>query len=140
MAELAPEVKCTLLQSYRITLGGGKGSAVDPLSELRYLVWQWFLGVSGEPGFMSGLCLGTAGLALAAFVVFRVQKWWGGVTAPFKPQTVVHKTDKTPAQVVSGSCSTFFLGIMVFACVVVLLVGIARPGTLEQVLKFFLGS
>ena len=113
---------------------------MDPLGELGYLIWQWFVDVSGEPGFMSGLCLGTAGLALAAFVIFRVKTWWGAVRAPFKPQTVVHKTDKTPAQVVSGSCSTFFLGIMVFACVVVLLVGIAMPGTLEQVLQFFLGS
>jgi hypothetical protein len=108
---------------------------VDPLSELRYLIWQWFLGVSSEPGFMSGLCLGTAGFALAAFVVFRVQKWWGGVTAPFKPQTVTHKTDKTPAQVVGGSCSTFFLGIMVFVCVVSLLVEIAIPGTFLRVLE-----
>jgi len=108
---------------------------VDPLSELGYLIWQWFLGVSGEPGFMSGLCLGTAGLALAAFVVFRVQKWWGGVKAPFKPQTVTHKTDKTPAQVVRGSCSTFFLGIMVFVCVVSLLVEIAIPGTFLRVLE-----
>ena len=108
---------------------------MDPLSELGYLIGQWFLDVSGEPGFMSGWCLGVAGLALAAFVVFRVKTWWGDVRAPFKPQTVVHKTDKTPAQVVSGSCSTFFLGIMVFVCVISLLIEIAIPGTLLRVLE-----
>ena len=108
---------------------------MDPLGELGYLIWQWFVGVSGEPGFMSGLCLGTAGLALAVFVVFRVKTWWGDVRAPFKPQTVVHKTDKTPAQVVGGSCTTFVLGIMVFACVISLLVEIVIPGTWLRVLE-----
>jgi len=112
-------------------IAGGR----DALNEVGYLIWLWFLGASSEPGFMSGLCLGVAGFALAAFVVFRVQKWWEGVTAPFKAETVTHKTDKTPTQVVGGSCSTFFLGLLVLVCVVVLLVGIAMPGTLEQVLE-----
>jgi hypothetical protein len=124
----------TLFVALLFALPFGTGG-MDALSEAGYLIWQWFLGVSGEPGFMSGLCLGTAGLALAAFVVFRVKKWWGDVTAPSKTHTVAHKTDKTPAQVVGGSCSTFFLGILVFACVVVLLVEIAMPGMLLRVLE-----
>jgi hypothetical protein len=127
---LAGLVTLFVVFAFPLSTGG-----MDALSELWYLIWQWFLGVSSEPGFMSGLCLGTAGLALAAFVVFRVQNWWGSVTAPSKSQTVTCKTDKTPAQVVGGSCSTFLLGIMVFVCAVSLLVEIARPGTLEQVLQ-----
>jgi hypothetical protein len=108
---------------------------VDPLRELGYLIWQWFVGVSGEPGFLSGVVIGALGLALVAFVVFRVQVWWGEVKAPFRPQTVTHKTDKTPAQVVGSSCSTFLLGLLVFVCIISLLIEILWPGTLLKVLQ-----
>ena len=106
------------------------------LRELGYLIYDWLVDVSTEPGFLSGLLIGVAGFALVAFVVFRVRVWWGDVTKPFKPQAVTHKTDKTPAQVVGSSCSTFFLGLMVFLCVISLVMEIIHPGTLLKVLEF----
>ena len=108
---------------------------MDPLHELGYLIWQWLVGVSGQPGFFTGVLIGALGLALVALVVFRVQVWWGEVKAPFRPQTVTHKTDKTPAQVVGSSCSTFLLGLLVFVCIISLLIEILRPGTLLEMLR-----
>jgi hypothetical protein len=108
---------------------------VDPLHELGYLIWQWLVGVSGQPGFFTGVLIGALGLALVALVVFRVQVWWGEVKAPFRPQTVTHKTDKTPAQVVGGSCSSLVRGLLVFAFVICVAIEILRPGTLLEILQ-----
>jgi hypothetical protein len=108
---------------------------VDPLGELGYLIWQWLVGVAGEPGFFSGLFIGVVGFALVAFIVFRVNTWWKKVTTPFKPQSVTQKTSQTPAQVVGSSCSTFLLGLLVFVCIISLLIEILRPGTLLKVLQ-----
>ena len=106
---------------------------MDALRELGYLIYDWLVDVSAEPGFLSGLLIGVAGFALVAFVVFRVKVWWGKVTAPFSPQKVSHTTSKTPAQVVGSSCSTFLLGVLAFVCIMFLLVEIVRPGTLLEV-------
>jgi hypothetical protein len=124
----------SLLAALLFALPFGTGG-MNALSELGYLIWQWLVGVSGQPGFFTGVLIGALGLGLVAFVVFQVQVWWGNVKAPFRPQTVTHKTDKTLAQIVRGSCATFVLGIMVFLCVVSLLVEIAIPGALLRVLE-----
>ena len=108
---------------------------MDPLRELGYLIWQWLVGISGEPGFFTGVLIGALGLALVALVVFRVQVWWGNVKAPFRPQTVTHKTDKTPAQVVGGSCRTFVQSVLVFAFVICVVIEFLWPGTLLEILR-----
>jgi hypothetical protein len=109
---------------------------VGALRELGYLIYGWLVDVSAEPGFVSGLLIGVAGFALVAFVLFRVRVWWGGVTQAFKPQTVIHKTDRSPAQVVGSSCSSFLVGVIVFLCVLFFLIGIIRPEALPKVLEF----
>lgn len=106
------------------------------LRELWYLIRGWLVDVSAEPGFMSGLLIGVAGFALVAFIFFRVRVWWGGVTRPFRPQTVTHTTSESPARVVGSSCSSFLVGVIVFLCVLFFLIGIIRPEALPKVLEF----
>ena len=108
---------------------------MDPLCELWYLFLDWLVDVSAEPGFFSGAVIGAVGVALAAFAVFQVRFWCGKVKAPFKPQTVTHKTDKTPAQVVGSSCSTFVVGVVVIAFVICVLACILYPRAVQEVLR-----
>jgi hypothetical protein len=108
---------------------------VDALGELGDLVCDWFVEVSAEPGFLSGVLVGVFGLAVVAFVVFRVRVWWGNVTAPFAPLRVTHTTSETPAGVVLSSCTTFVVGLLVFACIIGIVVEILRPGTWQEVVE-----
>jgi hypothetical protein len=108
---------------------------VDVLRELGYLIYDWLVDASAEPGFWSGVVVGMAGLAVAAFVVFQVKVWWGKVTAPLQPQKVSHTTDKTPAQMLVSSCTTLLVGIVVFVCVMSILIEVLSPGTLQQFLQ-----
>jgi hypothetical protein len=95
---------------------------------LSLLAWP-----SVRPGLWSGVVVGMAGLAVAASVVFQVKVWWGKVTAPLQPQRVTHTTDKTPAQMLVSSCTTFVVGVFVFVCVVGLIIEMLMPGVLEVV-------
>jgi hypothetical protein len=124
----------SLLAALLFALPFGTGG-MDPLREVGYLVWQWFVGVSGEPGFFSGLFIGIAGFALAAFIVFRVNTWWKEVTAPLKENGAWATTGKPAIQDLRRSFLTFTLGILVFVCVVSLLAEIVWPGALLQVLR-----
>lgn len=108
---------------------------MDALRELGDLLYGWFMGVSAEPGFLSGVVIGVFGLAIVAFVVFRVRVWWGHVTAPFSPLRVTHTTSETPAGVVLSSCTTFVVGLLVFACVIGIVIEMLRPGTLQEVVE-----
>jgi len=57
--------------------------------------------------------LGVIVAGLVGFVVFRVAIWWGGkVTQMWKPQTVVHKTAKSPLQVVLEGLLAVALGVI----------------------------
>jgi hypothetical protein len=99
------------------------GFGMDDLTEVAYLLWNWFMGISGEPGFLSGLFVGVAGVVIVAFVLFRVKEWW-----------------KQLQQVTDGATrrdltTTFVLGIFVFLCLISLLTEIALPGTLLRVLE-----
>jgi hypothetical protein len=91
--------------------------------------------VSAEPGFLSGVLIGVLGLAVAAFVVFRVRVWWGDVTAPLAPMRVTHTTSETPAQVMLSSCTTLLVGLLVLACIVGIVAEILWPGTWQRVLE-----
>jgi hypothetical protein len=106
---------------------------MDALRELGDLLCAWFLDVSAEPGFLSGVLIGAFGLAVVAFVVFRVRVWWGSVTAPFAPLRVTHTTSETPASVVLSSCTTLVVGLLVFACIIGIVAEILRPGTWQEV-------
>jgi hypothetical protein len=108
---------------------------VDSPGELGPLVRDWFQGVSGEPGFWSGVLVGVVGFAVIAFLAFKVRVWWGVVTAPYRPQSVKHVTSATPAQVTYRSFRALVLGPLVFACVVCTLIEVLCPGTLEGVLQ-----
>ena len=108
---------------------------MDGLRESGYLIWRRFAGVSSMPGFTSGVFVGAVGVALGTFVVFRVKTWWKEVTAPLKENGIWATIGKPATQDLRRSVLTFSLGILVFLCVTSLLVGIALPGTLEQVLQ-----
>jgi hypothetical protein len=108
---------------------------VDVLRDLGYLITDWLVDVSAEPGFWSGFVAGMAGLAIAASVVFQVKVWWGKVTAPLQPQRVTHTTDKTPAQMLVSSCTTLVVGVLVFICAAALIIEVLVPGTLQRLLQ-----
>lgn len=108
---------------------------MEELRELGYLLRDWLVDVSAEPGFFSGVLIGAVGLAIVAFIVFRVRVWWGQVTAPFSPLRVTHTTSETPAGVMLGSCTSFVLGLLVFACIIGIAVEVLRPGTWQEVLE-----
>ncbi|HUW08941.1 MAG TPA: ATP-binding protein, partial [Anaerolineae bacterium] len=105
------------------------------LRELVYPIYGWLVAVPVEPDFFFGLFIGVVGFVLVAFIVFRVNTWGKKVTTPFRPQSVSQKTDKTLAQVVGSSCSTFLLVLLVFVCIISLLIEILRPGVLLEVLQ-----
>ena len=94
------------------------------MRELIDLLYGWLLVYSAEPGFWPGVFVGAVGLAIVALVVFRIRDWWGGVMAPFGPQSVAHTTDRTPAQVVLSSCLALFAGLVIAACVLAFLIWI----------------
>jgi hypothetical protein len=106
---------------------------MDILRELWLLFYDWFMRISARPGFWVGFVFGAVAFAGVAFVVFQVQVWWGQVTAIFKPLKVTHTTSATPAQVASGSCRAFVVGLVVLAFIVCVLIGIVSPGILEGV-------
>jgi hypothetical protein len=108
---------------------------MDVLRDLANLIYGWLVDVSAEPGFWGGFLIGFAALAIGMFFVFRIQIWWGDVTAPFRPQTVTHTTSNTPAGVVGSSCITFVLGLLVMLCIISIVVGILFPGTWQWVLE-----
>jgi hypothetical protein len=100
-----------------------RGLSFDGLRELVDLVWNWFVGVSGEPGFFSGLFIGVVGFALVAFIVFRVNTWW---------RQLQQVTDDATRR---GLTTTFVLGLSVFLCLISLLVEIIQPGILLRLLR-----
>jgi hypothetical protein len=108
---------------------------MDALRELGQLIWGWLVGVSGEPGFFAGALIGIVGLIVVGFVWFRVKVWWGNVKAPLAPQKIVLTTSKTPAQILTDSCSTLVLGLSVFLCIICLLIEIVSPGKVFGLLQ-----
>lgn len=108
---------------------------MDSPGELGPLIRDWFLDVSDEPGFWSGVLVGVVGFAVIAFAVFTVRVWWGAVTAPYRPQSITHVTSATPAQITYRSFRALVLGLLIFACVICMLTERLRPGTLQGVLQ-----
>lgn len=108
---------------------------MDELRELAYLIYDWLLSVSGKSGFVAGFWLGVAALAVASFLAFVVRVWWGEVTAPYRPQTVVHRTSRTPAEISRRGCMVFVVGILVVASLACILMEMVSPGMLEGVLQ-----
>jgi hypothetical protein len=98
------------------------GLIMHDLGEVAYLLWNRFVGISGKPGFLSGLLIGLAGGAFVAFVVSRVKGWW---------RQLQQVTDDATRHDLTA---TFVLGIFVFLCLISLLIEIACPGTLLRVL------
>jgi hypothetical protein len=108
---------------------------VDSPDELGPLIRDWFLDVSNEPGFWSGVLVGVVGFAVIAFAVFTVRVWWGAVTEPYRPQSITHVTSATPAQITYRSFRALVLGLLIFACVFCTLVEMLWPGTLQEILQ-----
>jgi hypothetical protein len=104
------------------------------LRGLWYLIYDWFLRISARPGFWVGYVFGTVAFATIAFVVSQIQLWWRETTTLFKPQMVAHLTSATPAQVTNSSRRALMLGLLVFASIICVLIGILFPGTLERIL------
>jgi hypothetical protein len=71
-------------------------------------------------------------VVVVGFVVFRVKIWWGKFTALFQPQTVVHKTSKTPFQVLLDSLAS--LGLIVGSLYALWL--LYEGGLLERALQW----
>jgi hypothetical protein len=111
------------------------GIQVGGILEVTGSLWKWLVGASREPGFWSGLLMGATGFAALAFIVFKVQVWWGVVTAPYRPQRVTHTTSETPAQVSNRSLKALLLGVLVFTCVLCALAGMLYPERLRRVLR-----
>ena len=108
---------------------------INPLLELRYLMWQWLADVSAGPGFLSGLFIGVVGFTLVGFVVFRTRAWWGRVEAPLKEEGVLHTTGNVAAWRLRSSISTFVVSLVVFASVTSLLIATVCPETMRRVLE-----
>ena len=106
---------------------------LDVLREFGYQIRDWLEDVSAEPGFPAGFWLGVAAFAVGAFLVFQLRIWWGGVTAPFRPQTMTHTTSRTPAHVAGSSCMTLVVGIVVIVVIVFILVAVFLPDVLGAV-------
>lgn len=106
---------------------------LDALRELVYLVYNWLLGASAEPGFWSGVLIGVAVLVIFAFLA-RVQAWWKNVKAPLSPQTITLTTSKTPAQITVDSCTALMVGIAISACIFSLGLEMVYPGVIGQIL------
>ncbi|MBN1977547.1 MAG: hypothetical protein JW918_09115 [Anaerolineae bacterium] len=113
---------------------------MEELHQLIDLLCQWFSEVSKEPGFDFGVCagivLGFALMAIPGFYAFA-HRWWGQVSAPYRPQTITQTftTTDTPAQVVSRSLRAIFVGFLAIVCVICVLAELAFPGIIETVFQ-----
>jgi hypothetical protein len=60
-----------------------------------------------------GALVGVVVLGLIGFIVFRIRVWGQKLTQPFKKQTVVHQTDKSPFEVMRESwCGCCFVLVL----------------------------
>lgn len=55
------------------------------------------------------------------FIIFVIRIWLRSVTAPFRPQVVVHTTGQTPWQVLANSVVTFAIGLVAMAILLTLI-------------------
>ena len=113
---------------------------MEELHRLGELLWQWFLEASDQPGFefgvFAGLCLGFFLAAILGFISF-VRRWWGQVSAPYRPQTITQTftTTSTPAQVMSRSLRAIVVGFGIVSCVICMLAEMAFPGIIEMMIQ-----
>lgn len=79
---------------------------------------------------MPSFLFGVGVVVLFAFIVFLIN-WIGNQSSPFKPQTVIQTTKKTPWQVVMGCMSSVLmlggLGVIIAVGVVVIWSGATLP-------------
>jgi hypothetical protein len=61
----------------------------------------------GAPVEVNSFALGAGIFGSIGFLVFRFQVWAEGAGEFFKPQTVVLKTDKSPAQVLGNTLKSY---------------------------------
>ena len=113
---------------------------MEELHRLGELLCQWFSEASKEPGFDFGILAGVAiGIALAAIPGFFVfaSRWWGQVSAPYRPQTITQTftTTDTPAQVMSRSLRAIVVGFGIVSCVICMLAEMAFPGIIEMMIQ-----
>lgn len=79
------------------------------------------LGLDASEEFWRGVLV----TGLVGWFVFRLQVWGGKARSPFKPQTVVQKTGKTPVQVLGDGCTGAALWLLLLIVVLLLVWGFA---------------
>ncbi len=74
----------------------------------------------GAPVEVNSFTLGAGIFGSIGFLVFRFQVWAEGAGKFFKPQTVVLKTDKSPAQVLGNTLKSYAMvaGVVIVAVMV----------------------
>jgi hypothetical protein len=78
----------------------------------------------------AGMLAGVIMISVVAFVGFRIHIWWKGFTNVFRPQVVVHRTDRTPWQVFWNSVLKL-IALLIVALLVLLFV-LGRNGILSS--------
>jgi hypothetical protein len=99
-------------------------------------LWQGITGVGSVLAALSALLgwdvgasfwQGAIVVVIVGFVAFQLGVYGSKAHAPYKPQSVVLTTSKTPWQVFADGCMNTLLVALVLAIIGVLIIGLATP-------------
>lgn len=91
-------------------------------------------------GFLAGAVLSTIALSIVYSLNSIIKGYIRSIQAADNPQTVTHKTEKTPNQVVDAASQAKLKLWLVLGIVYILFVALleyVRPGTVQDILGLF---
>lgn len=77
------------------------------------------------PDFILGFLSGFVIAVLIIYVISMIYGYWNRMQRPFKPQTITHRTEKTPREVIDDARSASYALFMTLAMVVLIIVVVA---------------